>query len=127
MYGFMWDMGNMFLTPYSSGGMTPDRYQDDFLSKGIYTSMLPSLATFRNVSFLTAPERVKFNVLRLCNGGWHGTYGAPLDPPLVWSVVWLVRPRLRQQRKLIIINSRLIMEFSLNLGVLLIYYALLGL
>src|SRR6218665_3879090 len=47
-------------TPYSSGGMTPNRHQDDFLSKGIYTSMFPSLATFKNVSFLTAPERVKF-------------------------------------------------------------------
>src|SRR6218665_2270475 len=52
-------------TPYSSGGMTPNRYQDDFLSKGIYTSMFPSLATFRNVSILTAPERVKLVLYRL--------------------------------------------------------------
>ena len=60
MYGFWSGCGKYAPAPYSSGGMTPNRHQDDFLSKGIYTSMFPSLATFKNVSFLTAPERVKF-------------------------------------------------------------------
>src|SRR6218665_1348307 len=44
MYGFGWDMGNMFLTPYSSGGTTPDRYHEHLLSKVRYTIMFPSLA-----------------------------------------------------------------------------------
>src|SRR6218665_830160 len=35
---------NMPLTQYSSGGMTPDRYQNPLLSKDIHTIMFPSLA-----------------------------------------------------------------------------------
>jgi len=64
MYGLWWAMGYMLPTPLFKWGHDPARYQGHFLSKVRDTVMFPSLATFKNVSFLTAPERVKSSLSR---------------------------------------------------------------